>query len=178
MTLNTDTNTLVANKRRYRVTRVRKFNRLPAEIKQKAIEHYCYINVNHNWWDFTHDDAKEVGLKITGFDLNGTIEANITGDPTTYMACAEAIVENHGKDTDTYKLAAPFFVKWYLQGDGYEERGLLDEYLEEAEEFEAELKRCYLKMLQREYEYLTSEEAVVETLIANDYEFDNNGKIA
>ena len=38
--------------------------------------------------------------------------------------------------------------------------------------------RWIYRLLEKEYEYLTSREAIIETIEANDYEFDENGNIA
>ena len=35
-----------------------------------------------------------------------------------------------------------------------------------------------LTLLRREYDYFTSEEAIIETIEANEYEFDENGNLA
>jgi len=35
----------------------------------------------------------------------------------------------------------------------------------------------YLSLLRQEYEYLTSKDAIVETIQANDYEFTEEGKL-
>ena len=46
------------------------FNELSEEAQQKAIENLSDINVNFDWWNFTYEDAKNIGLKITSFDLD------------------------------------------------------------------------------------------------------------
>jgi hypothetical protein len=49
--------------------------------------------------------------------------------------------------------------------------------MELESEFEADLISEYAHMLQREYDYLTSEEAIRETIEANDYDFTEDGKL-
>jgi len=57
-----------------------------------------------------------------------------------------------------------------------------DEYREfDDEDFKQayrELMDTFYHMLRKEYEYLTCDEAVIETIKCNDYNFDENGKIA
>ena len=38
--------------------------------------------------------------------------------------------------------------------------------------------RWSYRLLEREYEYLTSDDAIKETIEANEYEFDENGNLA
>jgi len=51
----------------------------------------------------------------------------------------------------------------------------------DTEDIDAEFLRSlcedYRIMLQNEYEYLTSEEAIIETIIANEYEFTEEGEL-
>jgi hypothetical protein len=44
-------------------------------------------------------------------------------------------------------------------------------------EFQRALGKEYLSILRREYEYQTSEEAIIETIEANDYDFTEDGRI-
>lgn len=83
------------------------FDELSEDIQEKAIEKLWDINVDYEWWDFTYDDALSIGLKIIGFDLdrNKHVEGNIieyTSD------VAKKIIEYHGPDTDTFKLAEQY----------------------------------------------------------------------
>lgn len=49
--------------------KIYKFEELSDKAKQKVIEdNYCW-NVEHNWWEFVYEDAAQLGIKITGFDL-------------------------------------------------------------------------------------------------------------
>ena len=53
-----------------RQIKVYKFKELPEEAQQKVLDKFRNINVDYEWWDFTYDDAKNIGLKITAFDLD------------------------------------------------------------------------------------------------------------
>ena len=45
------------------------------------------------------------------------------------------------------------------------------------DEFRVSILEDYRIMLQKQYEYLCSEEAIIETIEANDYEFTEDGKL-
>ena len=57
----------------------------------------------------------------------------------------------------------------------------LEDFDLKANELEADfleaLGKCYLKILEKEYEYRYSDEAIIETIEANDYCFLENGKM-
>ncbi len=157
-----------------------KFDELPEDMQDKVIENYYDINVSYDWWEYTYEDAAEIGLKITGFDLErgSYVEGKLT---KSLDDCLKLILNNHGDGTDTYRLAATYKTKL----DEIMSRETDDNYYEiENEvddlqhEFLKELCEKYLSILRHEYEYLTSREAIKETLEANDYDFDLNCKIA
>lgn len=154
------------------------FSELTLEAKQKALNKYCDINVGFDWWDVTYDDAANIGLKITGFDLD---RGNYCNGQLTLAAneVAQNILNEHGEQCQTYKTATNFINEWqpifnkYIETEEGE-----DELLELENNFTNELCNNYLKILRSECEYLTSEKAIIETFEANDYYFDINGKLS
>lgn len=137
---------------------VYKFHELSEEIKSKVIDRYWDINVEFEWWDNIYDDAKQIGLEIESFDLyrEGDIETKLI---LSEAEICENILKNHGEKCDTCILA--------------------NEYLKKnrtKEEFRYELSEEYLSMLRKEYEYLTSEDAIIEAITCNEFEFTINGK--
>lgn len=141
--------------------KVYKFNELPEAAKQKALDKLYDINVDHDWWEFTYDDAKEVDIKINTFDIEFFDSAIIV---------AEKIIEKHGEKCDTYKIAKSFYDQWHKLGED-------DDHDEIENEFQSDIGQDYLSMLRKEYEYRTSEKAIIETIEANDYEFTEDGEI-
>lgn len=159
---------------------VYKFDELPPETQQKAIERLYDINVDHDWWDFTYEDAKNIGLEITGFDLGRGCRLDGKLTESVETVC-ELILKNHGDICDTYKLAKEYLPKLETLKKKADEDATYDgqaEYEEVEEEFLKALREEYRFILQKEYEYLTSEDAIKETIEANDYEFDEKGNIA
>ena len=44
------------------------FAQLSDRAKQKALDDHYDINVHHNWWRWTYEDAEAIGLKLEGHD--------------------------------------------------------------------------------------------------------------
>lgn len=155
---------------------VYKFNELTEESKQKAIENLCYINVDHDWWEFTYEDAKTVGIKITGFDIDrgAYCKGDFIESPLTVI---ELIKENHGESCETYKTALQY-EKLILECPKDEEGETIENELEVIEDdFRNSILEDYRIMLEKEYEYLTSKEAIIETIETNDYDFTIDGEL-
>lgn len=166
---------------------VYKFSELSDSAKEKAIQNLSGVNVNFQWWEFIYSDAEEIGLKITGFDLDRNRHCKGKLIDSAYCI-ARTIVNQHGEKCNTYETAKKLIsetnelVKKYSDGiktDSVAE-GNEYEFDKEADELEAEftkdLLECYSIMLQKEYEYLTSENAIIETIEANEWEFYENGQ--
>lgn len=162
------------------------FDELSDEAKEKALEAYRDINVSFDWWEFIYDNAEIIGLKIDGFDLNRRRHA--TGKfIESAFDCASKIIKEHGEACETYKTAKVFLSDWaelvskYSDGINTEEVHEDNEWEfdKESDELETEFLKFILEdysiMLQNEYEYLYSDEAVQETIEANEYEFTEEG---
>ncbi len=154
-----------------------KFSELSDKAKQKALEKLSDINVDHEWWDYIYEDAKNIGLKITGFDLDrrrGAIGNFIAGA----LECAHKIESEHGADCETYKTVKAFLAERDENGElefGWE----LEKALDASEaEFLKSILEDYSIMLQKDYEHWTSEARIIETIEGNDYDFTAEGKLA
>ena len=179
-------------------TKVYTFNELSDEVKAKVIEKNLYLNVDHEWWENVYEDAENVGLKITGFDIGRGQDC--TGAFTTYAKkVAESILKEHGEQCETWKTASDYMQEYtkVIANECQEEadeicvafnlqEGFCDVnhdyyYDPDTEDIDAEFLRSLLEdyriMLQKEYEYLTSEEAIIECIAANEYEFTEKGEM-
>lgn len=161
-------------------TKIYKFDELSDEAKQTAIEGLGDINVDHEWWDNTYEDAVTIGLKITGFGLSR--EAYCRGKwIEDAEATARLIQEHHGEVCETYKDATEFQNAVSVQGSIFMDRDDdkeftdSDEYEELCSEFLRTLCEDYLIILQKEYKYLTGNEAIIESIKANECEFTTDG---
>lgn len=165
-------------------TKVYKFNELTPEGQQNAIEKLYDINVDHNWWEFTYEDAANIGLKITEFDLDRNRSAK--GEFTIAAnEVAANIFRDHGQDCETYKTAKSYMEVWqpvfdaYMDenSEKYESRESENELQDIEDDFLKSLLEDYSILLQKECDYRTSKEAIIETINANEYEFLANGKL-
>lgn len=178
-----------------KITKVYRFKELSEEAQEKVMEKLYDINVDYDWWENVYEDAATIGVKIKEFDLDRG--AYCKGQFTeSELDAANAILENHGKDCETYKDAYEFV--WDLaatENDYYGQQReesakegtdfVLDyddfdadyECPELLEDFRQAIFEDYRIMLQHGYDYLTSEEAVRETIDANGYEFTEDGKL-
>lgn len=162
------------------VTEVYKFSELSENAQDKAIQKLYDLNVDYEWWDSVYEDAKTIGLKLKGFDLDRHRHATgaLTVSP---LECIKLILTNHGESCDTYKLAKDFeqaFTDFEASKNREDDSFDQDEFDEAREDFEKALLEEYSIMLQHEYEYLTSREAIVESIECNNYEFDEDGNLA
>lgn len=161
--------------------------------KDKALNHFWSLNVEHDWWEHIYEDAATIGLEITSFDLD---RKNITGKLTESLRdCCALIRKHHGKECDTFKTARQYlkgyakaFAAWRANEvetcpEAYEDHSPSDwlgEFDDEdlAEDFKKALLQDYLSMLQDEYDYQASEEQVLESIRANEYLFTEDGELA
>ena len=154
------------------------FEELDSQTKEKVIENNRTINVDIDFWnqDKLYNYKHEMDIKVNKFDIYRR-EINITIEDS--FETAQGIVNFFGKESSIVKTAKIFLkdrisVYKSYEDDGYE----LDiqlEYLEE--EFRKEIADEILSMLTSQYEYEISDDAIKETIIANEYEFTEEGKL-
>ena len=162
------------------------FSELSEEAKDAAINNCRDYGIGNDWWEFTFEDAENAGLKITSFDLDRNRYAE--GEwMTSAKECAQSILGEHGETCETYKTAKAFLEErdlligaWATDEDGeLEYGGKLDDELYDLEgEFLESIVEDYSIMLQNEYEYMYSDEAVEEAIQSNEYEFTEDGEHA
>lgn len=140
-----------------------KFSELSEGAKELARSWYREGALDYDWWDSTYEDAERIGLKITSFDLGRSqlCEGELTGSLNDSV---QAVLAEHGSECGTYELAREYYRRRH-NGQSMDE-----------DEFRERLLREYLGMLEREYEWLLSEENVDESIGANEYDFTADGK--
>ena len=151
-------------------TKIYKFNELSDKAKEKVLSDFSYINVMFDWWEYVYNDAKEIGLKITSSDIDSD---ECDGEfSLAAQEVAQNIFNTHGESCNTYKTAEKFMEKWQPVFNNYMQTEEGEEALITLEtNFLNVLLEDYKTMLKNEYEYLTSEAAIIETIESNDYEF-------
>ncbi|MCP5006541.1 MAG: hypothetical protein GY941_21765 [Planctomycetes bacterium] len=151
-----------------RTYKVFKFDELPDSAKEKAIYRYADINVDHEWWDYCFDDAENIGLIITSYS-----DQELTGHfNTDLVSVANQIHKDHGDCCETYIDASNYLYQLEQLDD--KDTANTDSI---ASEFESDIKEDYRIILNKAYEYLTSEEQIADTLRCNEYDFTLDGKI-
>ena len=167
-----------------KITKVYRFEELSEEAQQKVLEKLCDVNVDYPWWDCVYADAETAGVKIEEFDLDrgSYCRGRFLYDE---WEVAANIIREHGKDCETYKDAYEFVWAFAIEEDaarnGLSNEDVADFELDDCDdlldEFRQTIFEDYRSILQTEYDYLTSEEAIRETIDANDYEFTEDGRI-
>jgi hypothetical protein len=163
------------------------FDELTEGAKNKARGWYASGGLVYEWWKFICEDAARIGLEIVGFDLGNRkgLKGHLT---VSVRECCTRIMKEHGKECDTYILAANWGMNWEkfnqemerAETEGNEEEVLrLEEELEEDQvEFQQALLEEYFVLLNKEYEYINSNESIDENIRCNGYEFYEDGTIA
>lgn len=166
--------------------KIYEFKELSGEAKETAVQGFADINVDHEWWDGVFDDAATLGLKITEFSIDRGAYCRGTWT-TDAEAVAALVLKNHGESCETHKDATAFLAslekaeKAWTSQPGYdaeydEDFEDTDEYEELCQEFKKMICEDYRIILGKEYEYLTGEAAIIESIEANEYEFTADGE--
>ena len=132
------------------------FSELNDKAKEKVLQEYCSLNVdNEYWWEFCSLEFKDLGLKINSFDIyRQEIDIDFTDNINEF--CIN-VINNFG-DEDIINVCEDYLKN---KGDKQYYKKLI------AEEV--------LTSLTNEYDYLISEESVIETIEANEYYFNEEG---
>lgn len=165
------------------------FDELTPEIQDKVINSLFDINVDHDWYQLVYDDAKNIGLKITEFDIdnrNGYCKGNILKNT---ISVADKIIQEYVEDCEIVKTAKQFLSDWDKLVEKYsndidktkvihENDNDFDIEADDLEkDFENNLLEGYKIILSKGYDYLTSKEQIIETIKANEYHFTIDGKL-
>ena len=172
---------------RTREYKVYKFAELSEDSKETAIEKFREFNLMYDWWDCVFEDAKNVGITIEEFDTGRG--AYCKGTIYDIEETAAKIITEHGNTCDTHQTAAEYIreraelVKKHSDGVNTDIVAEDNEYDfdNDCGELDAEFTKSifedYRILLQKECEYLNSDEAIIETIEANDYYFTKDGSI-
>lgn len=159
---------------------VYKFDELSETTRQTVLNNLAYINVDYDWWKFIYDDVEQIGAKIIAFDIDRGNYCKIENFEN-WETIAKNIIENHGEQCKTYTDAKNYLIeraRIEQEGKKNDFSEVYESEFEEANrEFKNDLANSYLSMLRKEYEYMTSEEVIIETIKANEYEFYENGNL-
>jgi hypothetical protein len=167
--------------------------------QEKIIDNYRDINVDHDWWDFTYEDMircletlgfYNVEIQFSGFWSQGD-GASFTAwfDTAKKAELNKRLKKLASEAPDIAEKARSFGfadmkfheeeledgrIEVYRSSHHYSHENTITSDNEDLKEFARAFSRLIYRQLENEYEYLTSDEAVKETLEANEYEFDAN----
>jgi len=174
-------------------TKAYQFEELDEQTKQKAIDNCRYRNVDDDfWYEFIEEDLYSVGIELRSFDINRGNYAHLFID-NMFISC-DKIIKFYGLNCEIYKIAQRYieesdFIKdkidnlECIENDDSDEEHLdklfhLDKDLEDLdEEYYKEFSEEVLSMLRKEFEYVTSDEHIIECFDINQCEFTENGKL-
>ena len=153
-----------------------KFNELSDKIKEKVLDKYRDINVDHEWYDFTVDNLQKeledeygfsnVKISFSGFASQGD-GASFTGRIIDFQ-------------TFVKKTEIDPSIRFERNDHRYSHKNTVSVDYEDLErsidEWRSEKCSEIYKTLEAEYDYLTSDEQVAESIDANQFEFDEEGK--
>jgi hypothetical protein len=147
------------------------YDELTGKAKERAKN--WYLEADFEWYQQVYEDARNVHVKIEGFDIDrgGHCSIRFINNPPDTL---RQILKDHGEGCDTWKTAkaheANVLRVW--EGESTEE-----EADDVTRAFKKALQADYLRMLRDEYEYRNSDEYVQEMMQANGYTFDERGRI-
>ncbi len=179
-----------------------KFEELDDNLKEKVLDNYRYFNVEDSYW-YDYDGKmgfSESELKKLRINLEDSPEELITWQNLYFSIDREWYIQFIGAKFTDSEFARRFLrvpaniwnrVSWSFENyrdittkltyewEGNKELTKRQEMiLDRACKIFSDKAEKALKDLRDNYEYLMTDEAVKESLIANDYDFDENGKIA
>lgn len=175
------------------------FDELKPDIQKKVLEEHLYTNVEYfNWYEFTINDQTErlaslgyndADIRFSGFYSQGDgASFTATVDLATWInqdkknrAKFQALdkfdisasiirTTHHYSHENTIRAATD------MESDAPETMQDLENELEEAITQEArELSQEIYRTLEEDYNYLTSDECITETIESNEYTFEHDG---
>lgn len=183
-------------------TTVYNFDELSKESQGKAIDNLRHVNVKHDWWDYIYDDVRMLadllGINIdkiyfSGFYCQGDgacfdssysyrkgwkrlLTQSIGGDDLSELTAIGETLQTIQR-RNGYSLVAET-----TQRGHYMHSNCMSVVVHGVDELQlTETLRRFAdwiyKKLEKEYSYLTSDSAVIETIEDNEYLFNEDGQL-
>lgn len=184
------------------------FSELSEKAQERAIERFRDINVEHEWYEFELDNfteqLEEVGFNCPEISFSGFWSQGDGASFTCKTAHIESLIDAL-KDSRHHRKYARFLTKIadylsvsverinYQYSHKYSTRAVVDSCLpgrrlqlealinrfeEDVESLRLELSHRLFETLTAQYDHLRSDEAVIEAIEANEYEFLEDGTFA
>lgn len=174
-----------------------KYDELPEDARDKAVEAMYDLNVDYDWWQYTVEDILNEWSKKYGicFEL-GSLCFDLGRSRQLYFGRGKIWIEKPYKlayqatGNRGYALLAAkgvlelgFETHYYGGGDGRTVLDVTDYRSADSPDLPVDfdnwfrdLCRGFFKRLNDEYNYLTSREAIEQSIRANEYDFFEDGR--
>ncbi len=183
------------------------FEELSDKAKERVLSDHRDINTDYEWWDFTYEDWYEKLTELGYNDCKIWFSGFASQGDGACFECKSVDVKEWIKahkaesyfpaltGTDKEYYEAEFYTSAWIQQSGHyyheysiscsvEYSGDNDETDKEVDELQKaiiedarDLSRQIYKELESEYDGLTSDEAIIDTINANEYTFEANGEM-
>lgn len=180
---------------------VYKFEELSDTAKETTINAHRDANTDYEWWDFLFEDLKAcaaiLGIDVKDIHFSGFCSqgngASFTGTYEYRKGWRNALTDHAPQDAEFFSIGnalqeaqrrAFYSITANVSNRGhYQHSGCMVVDADAECEFDYDTVRDQLRLLadwmysrlQREYEWLTSDEQIEETIIANEWEFTKDG---
>ena len=156
---------------------VYKFDELDELTQDKVIDNYRFINVDDTfWYECIKEDFSRLGLEIQAFDLDRGNYAKIYID--NFEDTSKNIIEEFGDSVLIKQTAKNYLDEYNKIESNFKDDEDIERELEILdEEYQKEYSEDILSYLRASYEWEITDEAVINTIEANDYDFTTEGKI-
>ena len=171
-----------------------KFDELSEAAQERALNELRYINVEFNWYEDTFDTirtaGKLLGLEIDGIYFDTDLYCIFDAHYRYVRGASAAVCKGFSWADDLHKVAKDLQAlqkrHFYSLSCAVTKGRTTNRYscFRFGEDYECDLgdviddfARWAQILLRDEYKYLTSDEAVKETIEANGYEFTEGGKL-
>lgn len=173
------------------------YSELSDKAKEKAREWYRRASEGDNFWsECVIEDAKEIGA-LFGLDIENVYwsgfcsqgdGACVTGRYSWKKGGLQSVKSYAGTDTELHGIVSAFqeasrktfyqlSEKIVHRGHYSHERSMLVDS-DDLRECLADFSRWIYRNLEKEYDYQNSDETIEEAIIANEYEFTEDGERA
>lgn len=158
------------------------FNELSEDAKNIVLRKYAELGTSDNWYEDSYYMAEQLGVRITGFDLDRGQKIN--GEFIwSEIEVAEKIESEYPSDSRINILASNFLKERlnicdshkFIDGAPINEDELESELNELEFQFQKDILHQFWIFLRDEYEYLFSDEYLAEYFENNEYQFTENG---
>lgn len=180
------------------------FSELADDIQENVLNHFRDINTDYQWYDCLFDDWREKleaygftapEIHFSGFysqgdgacfdagiDLDRAFDRYLEEFPLKHVEGFRAFLYECGARIITtnhrYSHWNTRSIEYDSGHSGKRLNSRLDHFIDWLEAKRKEFSQAIYRDLENEYDYLTSDEAVRDSIEANDYEFTATGKVA